>query len=291
MVNEAAGQRLPTIRLMDEELYKANTMEQIRRFCSRIQFVPYSSKELKDLDHVKISTMYYLNMLKYVTSLQRHCVPEDMFLWGITNTDIEAKRWTQDMFHLSPVSEHTHGGHHESTSTELGRTLESIHFPTGAILGKDLHDTSNEDSPVKPPNVSIPVQAEPSLLTPLPIFTIVIGQPGHLPSTERQSMQELSAHLRRDITQVINSHLLPFVEVAFQGHSAAIDTWKKCYEDQLSKVCELQATNDGLREQLVAKDAEKSDVHALARTEVQCELEEFKRSVTEKEKAAKETHL
>ncbi|KAL2631577.1 hypothetical protein R1flu_016263 [Riccia fluitans] len=74
---------------MDEELYKANIMEQIRRFCSQIQFVPYSFKELKDLDHVKISAMYYLNMLKYITSLQRHCVPKDIFLWGITNTDAE----------------------------------------------------------------------------------------------------------------------------------------------------------------------------------------------------------
>ncbi|KAL2608460.1 hypothetical protein R1flu_027033 [Riccia fluitans] len=33
--------------------------------------------------------MYIVNMLMYVTSLQRHCVPEDIFLWGITNTDAE----------------------------------------------------------------------------------------------------------------------------------------------------------------------------------------------------------
>ncbi|KAL2608459.1 hypothetical protein R1flu_027032 [Riccia fluitans] len=66
--------------------------------------------------------------------------------------------------------------------------------------------------------------------------------------------------------------------------------WKKAYEDHLSKVRELQEINDGLREQLAAKDAEKSDVHALAQTEVQCELEEFKRSVIVKEKAAEETH-
>ncbi|KAL2631806.1 hypothetical protein R1flu_016492 [Riccia fluitans] len=31
-------------------------------------------------------------MLKYVTSLQRHCVPEDIFLWGIMNTDAEGDR-------------------------------------------------------------------------------------------------------------------------------------------------------------------------------------------------------
>ncbi|KAL2612172.1 hypothetical protein R1flu_023864 [Riccia fluitans] len=90
--DEATGQKLPTIRLVDEDLYKANTTEQIRRFCSRIQFVPYSFKELKDVDHVKILAMYCMNMLKYITSLQRHFVLEDIFLWGITNTDAEGDR-------------------------------------------------------------------------------------------------------------------------------------------------------------------------------------------------------
>ncbi|KAL2644623.1 hypothetical protein R1flu_012210 [Riccia fluitans] len=28
-------------------------------------------------------------MLKYVASLQRHCVPKDIFLWGLLNTDVE----------------------------------------------------------------------------------------------------------------------------------------------------------------------------------------------------------
>ncbi|KAL2603079.1 hypothetical protein R1flu_007950 [Riccia fluitans] len=101
--------------------------------------------------------------------------------------------------------------------------------------------------------------------------------------------------------KVINFHLLPYFEATIQRHSVATDTWKKAYEDQLSKVRELQETNDGLRGQLVAKDVEKSNVHALARTEVQRELEElkrsmtkleeFKRSMTAKEKVAKETHL
>ncbi|KAL2644624.1 hypothetical protein R1flu_012211 [Riccia fluitans] len=85
-----------------------------------------------------------------------------------------------------------------------------------------------------------------------------------LPSTERQSAKELSAAIRRDISQVIR-------------HIAATETWKKAYEVEMSKVRELQVTNDGLRGQLAAKDAAKSEVHALARTEVQRELEEFKR--------------
>ncbi|KAL2651443.1 hypothetical protein R1flu_019571 [Riccia fluitans] len=130
---------------------------------------------------------------------------------------------------------------------------------------------------------------------------VVIGKPGQLPSTERQSAKELSAAIRQDISQVINSRLLPYVQARIQRHIAATDTWKKAYEVELSKVHELQATNDGLRGQLAAKDAAKSKVHALARTEVQHELEEFKRSVTKledfkrsvtaKEKAAEKTHL
>ncbi|KAL2620840.1 hypothetical protein R1flu_001045 [Riccia fluitans] len=167
----------------------------------------------------------------------------------------------------------------------LGERSESTHTSTGATLVEDLNKTSNEDSPAKPPNISIP------LLTPPPITTIVTGELGQLPSTEMQSAKELTTHLRRDIAQVINFHLLPYVQARIQRHSAAIDTWKKSYEDQLSKVRELQETNDGLRGQVAAKDAEKSHVHALAWTEVQRELEDFKRSVTAKEKVAEETHL
>ncbi|KAL2629886.1 hypothetical protein R1flu_014572 [Riccia fluitans] len=89
MADKAAGQRLPTIRLMDEELYNTSITEQIQKFRSLIQFVPYSFKEMKDLDLVKISAMYCLNMLKYVALLQRHCVPEDIFLWDLQNTDAE----------------------------------------------------------------------------------------------------------------------------------------------------------------------------------------------------------
>ncbi|KAL2612642.1 hypothetical protein R1flu_024334 [Riccia fluitans] len=168
---------------------------------------------------------------------------------------------------------------------------------TDAIFVEDLNGTSNEDSTAKPPNVSIFL---PSPLPP-PITTVVTGEPGQLPSTERQSAKELSVAIRRNISQVINSRLLPYVQARIQRHIAATDMWKQAYEVELSKVRELQATNDGLRGQLAAKDAAKSEVHALARTEVQHELEEFKRSVTEledfkrsvtaKEKAAEETHL
>ncbi|KAL2609522.1 hypothetical protein R1flu_028095 [Riccia fluitans] len=64
---------------------------------------------------------------------------------------------------------------------------------------------------------------------------------GWLPSTERQSAKELSAAIRRDISQVINSRLLPYVQARIQRHIAATDTWKKAYEVELSKT-ELEET-------------------------------------------------
>ncbi|KAL2653657.1 hypothetical protein R1flu_021785 [Riccia fluitans] len=281
--------------------------------------------------------MYCLNMLKYVTSLQRHYVPEDIFLWGIMNTNTEGDRllvkdtrggmnvigWNEiaiilersTMRRISDPSrvctaihtigqrpfcmvfgpkfssynlEHTAMRQNEGQNSGVrihftqpshpniptgvitpqpihssGEHSESTHTPTSAILVEDLNGTSNKDSLGKPPNVSIP------LPTSSPITTIVTGKPGQLLSTERQSV--------------------------------TTDTWKKASEDQLSKVCELQETNSGLRGQVAAKDVEKSDVHALAWTEVQHELEEltrlvteledFKRLMTAKEKVAKETHL
>ncbi|KAL2645141.1 hypothetical protein R1flu_012728 [Riccia fluitans] len=102
----------------------------------------------------------------------------------------------------------------------LGEHFESTHTSTGAILVDDLHDTSNKDSPAKPPNISIP------LLTPPPISTIVTGKPGHLPSTERQSTQELSAHLRRDIIQALeNAHQkeISTLKATCQKYKMALD--------------------------------------------------------------------
>ncbi|KAL2650587.1 hypothetical protein R1flu_018715 [Riccia fluitans] len=176
MVDEAAGGRIPTIWLMDEDLYKINTMEQIRRFCSRIQFVPYSFKELKDLYHVKISAMYVLNMLKYITSMQSIVCLKISF---------------------------------------YGRCKLPEEIPIASPERKRGSETD---------------------------------QPG---STKRPRVED---------------------------YERGLPSTKK-------------ETNDGLREQLAAKDVEKSDVHALAQTEVQHEMEEFKRSVTKKEKAAEETHL
>ncbi|KAL2609054.1 hypothetical protein R1flu_027627 [Riccia fluitans] len=359
MADEAAGQRLPTIRLMDEELYKANTTKQIRRFCSWIQFVPYSFKEFKDLDHVKISVLYCLNMLKYVTSLQRHCVPEDIFLWGIMNTYAEDDRllvkdtrggtnvicWNkiavifganhnekedfqsikvmhttldkynprsylpasvetnpnkklvsgqqyEEILYYKDVAPYGPTYHLMTTVAELfWSTGRSNRFLTPMILaylcevqaaGGDSHcfpgmqerignrpARVNKKGPVqKTMNVDFRAQRSKTL-----------GPRYVSPKPNERTYPRRSLRFNQYRENALSRYILPPVpfwertyttlltripRCAFQRHSAATDTWKKCYEDQLSKV---------------------------SRTEVQRELEEFKRSVTEKKKAAEETHL
>ncbi|KAL2603115.1 hypothetical protein R1flu_022434 [Riccia fluitans] len=166
MADEATGRRLPTIRLMDEELYNASTTEQIQKFRSRIQSVPYSFKEMKDLDLVEISAMYCLNMLNPEHAAMR---VGSQFPWV----------WAPCFLHI--------------------------------LFGLRRN-----------------------------LFVETFGGDGEqvLPSTERQSAKELSAAIRRDISQVINSRLLPYVQARIQRHIAATDTWKKAYEVELSKAIE-----------------------------------------------------
>ncbi|KAL2620949.1 hypothetical protein R1flu_001154 [Riccia fluitans] len=113
---------------------------------------------------------------------------------------------------------------------------------------------------------------------------IPIASPEQPVSSKRARVEDKERGLpSKKKNKVINSRLLPYVQARIQRHIVAIDMWKKAYEVELSKVRELQATNDGLRGQLAAKDAAKLEVYALAPTEVHRELEEFKRSVTKLE--------
>ncbi|KAL3681623.1 hypothetical protein R1sor_024579 [Riccia sorocarpa] len=67
--------------------------EQIRcALTAMCAFVPYSFKELKDVDVVDFSAMRQFEILQYIASLQRHCVPSDVFFLGIFNTDASDER-------------------------------------------------------------------------------------------------------------------------------------------------------------------------------------------------------
>ncbi|KAL3696468.1 hypothetical protein R1sor_010544 [Riccia sorocarpa] len=56
------------------------------------QFVSLTFKDHKDVDEVELSAMNALKMLKYVTGVQRCCVPEDVFWYSFWNTDADGDR-------------------------------------------------------------------------------------------------------------------------------------------------------------------------------------------------------
>ncbi|KAL2611948.1 hypothetical protein R1flu_023640 [Riccia fluitans] len=322
MADEATGQRLPTIWLMDEDLYKATTTEQIRRFRSRIQFVPYSFKELKDLDHVKILVMYVLNMLKYVTSLQRHCVPEDIFLWDIMNTNAE-----DDCL----LVKDTRGGTNVIGWNEIAIIFGAKHNKKEDFQSIKRYEETfyyKDAAPYGPMYHLMTIVAElfwshgrSNRFLILMILAYLCGLHGHNYNWAKAILHDIwskilflqSRERSNDggKTILVGCKLPEEIPIAslepvdYNAVRKKVDCKRGWKMDQPGSTKRPHAannehglpstkinkeTNDGLREQLAANDAEKSDVHALAQIEVQHDLEEFKRSVTMKEKAAKETH-
>ncbi|KAL3690435.1 hypothetical protein R1sor_016744 [Riccia sorocarpa] len=85
------GKRLPSIRLMEAQFSSSFSAPQ--EFLQKIaQFVPYSFKELADVDLVEYSALCAFNLIKYVTGIQRLCVPEDVFWYAFWNTDADGDR-------------------------------------------------------------------------------------------------------------------------------------------------------------------------------------------------------
>ncbi|KAL3683850.1 hypothetical protein R1sor_001872 [Riccia sorocarpa] len=92
MGGEEVGRRMLTVKLMGPEIsqdYCSASTSDIIRNC---QFIPYSFKELNQVDIVEFSALQSLKMVKYVTGLQRYCLPTDVFFWTIFNTDAEGDR-------------------------------------------------------------------------------------------------------------------------------------------------------------------------------------------------------
>ncbi|KAL3679399.1 hypothetical protein R1sor_022355 [Riccia sorocarpa] len=92
IVNEHPGRRQRTMDIMGPEFMAQYTSPFHRALKAITSFVPYSYKELKDVDLVEYSVMRQFGMIQYVTSLQRHCIPADLFFWGIFNTDASDER-------------------------------------------------------------------------------------------------------------------------------------------------------------------------------------------------------
>ncbi|KAL3695338.1 hypothetical protein R1sor_009414 [Riccia sorocarpa] len=89
---EESGKRLHTVKLMEPEFLLDYCNESSADIIRSSQFIPYSFKELNEVDLVEFSALQVLKMIKYVTAVQRHCIPVDVFFWTIFNTDAEGDR-------------------------------------------------------------------------------------------------------------------------------------------------------------------------------------------------------
>ncbi|KAL3687180.1 hypothetical protein R1sor_013489 [Riccia sorocarpa] len=57
-----------------------------------VQFISYSFIELADLDQLEYSALCRMNLVNYVTRIQRLCVADDVFWWSMFNTDADGER-------------------------------------------------------------------------------------------------------------------------------------------------------------------------------------------------------
>ncbi|KAL3687910.1 hypothetical protein R1sor_014219 [Riccia sorocarpa] len=89
---EESGKRLRTVKLMEPEFLLDYCNESSADIIRGSQLIPYSFKELNKVDLVEFSALQALKMIKYVTAVQRHCIPVDVFFWTIFNTDAEGDR-------------------------------------------------------------------------------------------------------------------------------------------------------------------------------------------------------
>ncbi|KAL3701984.1 hypothetical protein R1sor_020006 [Riccia sorocarpa] len=86
-----AGKRLPCVKLMDASILQEFNLQHHRYLRKMVQFIPYSFKELANLDLLEYSTLSQLNLLNYVTGIQRLCVADDVFWCSMFNTDADGE--------------------------------------------------------------------------------------------------------------------------------------------------------------------------------------------------------
>ncbi|KAL3690625.1 hypothetical protein R1sor_016934 [Riccia sorocarpa] len=91
-VGEVVGRHLPTINIMDDTLLQDFTLPEHKSAMDRIVFLPYTFKELKEVELVEYSAMCAFGITPYITVLQRHLVPRDLFYWGLFSCDASDER-------------------------------------------------------------------------------------------------------------------------------------------------------------------------------------------------------
>ncbi|KAL3699592.1 hypothetical protein R1sor_017614 [Riccia sorocarpa] len=84
--------RLPYVKLMEESSLEQYNLGHHRFLRKCVQFVPYSFKDMCDLDRLEVSALRRLNLMNYVTGIQRLCVADDVFWWSHFNTDADGER-------------------------------------------------------------------------------------------------------------------------------------------------------------------------------------------------------
>ncbi|KAL3701818.1 hypothetical protein R1sor_019840 [Riccia sorocarpa] len=84
---EHPGNRLRTMELLDASIMSQYSSLFHLSLKSITDFVPYTYKDIKDVDLMEYSALRHFGMLPYITLMGRHCVPSDVFYWGIFNTD------------------------------------------------------------------------------------------------------------------------------------------------------------------------------------------------------------
>ncbi|KAL2644439.1 hypothetical protein R1flu_012026 [Riccia fluitans] len=254
--------------------------------------------------------MYVLNMPKYITSLQRYCAHEDIFLWDIMNTNAEGDRL---------LLKDTRGG-----TNIIGRNEIAIVFGAKHKKKKDFRSIKRykeilyyKDAAPYGPTYVVPFDdysGRVVLVTREENTTRGGRRVGRMDTYNEGYRYELPQLLKfpKLITSLADLRQrcklpeeIPIASPELVEYNAArkkIDCKRGSETDQPGSTKRPHAaenerglpstkinkeTIDGLRERLAAKDAEKSNVHALARTEVQRELEEFKRSMTVKKRLPK----
>ncbi|KAL3699725.1 hypothetical protein R1sor_017747 [Riccia sorocarpa] len=84
---EHPGNRLRTMELLDASIMSQYSSLFHLSLKSITDFVPYTYKDIKDVDLMEYSALRHFGMLPYITLMGRYCAPPDVFYWGIFNTD------------------------------------------------------------------------------------------------------------------------------------------------------------------------------------------------------------
>ncbi|KAL3696376.1 hypothetical protein R1sor_010452 [Riccia sorocarpa] len=77
---------------METSILQEFNLQHHRYLRKMVEFIHYSFKELADLDRLEYSALSRLNLLNYVTRIQRLCVADDVFWWSLFNTDADGER-------------------------------------------------------------------------------------------------------------------------------------------------------------------------------------------------------